>query len=236
VAATKLTEAATTDTHAAQQAFVSAASGYTVASIVKADTRTIGAIRIYDGSAGNATFINLVTGATLTNAAGNTASFVDLGGGWFLHAVSRALPGSASSLAQVCAIATDNVLSYAGDGTSGILLGRSAIFQGTYTAQQIVDAGGIPLTTTAAASNPNAGKYWAQFDSTDVLTATYPAGYEAATVIDAVKSGVVTNQGVNVVGAYSIGPSVNTAGRILMRTAPSAAELAVLQAYARLWI
>lgn len=121
-------------------------------------------------------------------------------------------------------------------GTVVADLWTAGLFQGTYTAQQILDAGGIPLTKTAAASNPSAGKYYWQFDSTDVLTATYPAGYESATIIDALKSGVVTNQGVNVVGAYSIGPSVNTAGRILLRTAPTAAQLLTLQRFAETWI
>lgn len=96
---------------------------------------------------------------------------------------------------------------------------------------------GIHATQATTANKPllkqSGAKYYWQHDSTDLLTATYPAGYESATIIDAVTSGVVTNQGVNVVGSYSIGPSVNTAGRILLRTAPTAPELAVLQAYAR---
>lgn len=42
---------------------------------------------------------------------------------------------------------------------------------GTLTAQQIIDAGGIPTTTTAAASNPSAGRYSWGFDgSNDYLT------------------------------------------------------------------
>ena len=91
-------------------------------------------------------------------------------------------------------------------------------------------------TANKALLKSAAGKYWWQFDSTDLLTATYPAGYESATIINALTSGVTTNQGVNVVGSYSIGPSVNTAGRILLKTAPTAEELAVLQSFMGLLI
>jgi hypothetical protein len=39
----------------------------------------------------------------------------------------------------------------------------ASLFQGTLTAQQILNEGGIPLTTTTAASNPSAGRYSWQF-------------------------------------------------------------------------
>lgn len=45
----------------------------------------------------------------------------------------------------------------------GTNLWGAALFQGTVTAQQIIDAGGIPLTTTAPASSAN-GRYSWQFD------------------------------------------------------------------------
>jgi len=44
------------------------------------------------------------------------------------------------------------------------------LFKGTLTAAQILAEGGIPLTTSAAASNPNAGRYWWSFDGADSLT------------------------------------------------------------------
>jgi hypothetical protein len=46
----------------------------------------------------------------------------------------------------------------------------SACFIGAYTAAQIIAMGGIPTTTTVAASNPNTGPYsWQFMDNTDVL-------------------------------------------------------------------
>lgn len=42
-------------------------------------------------------------------------------------------------------------------------------FEGTLTAAQIMAEGGIPLTTTGPASNPDAGKHWWEFDGTKSL-------------------------------------------------------------------
>jgi hypothetical protein len=52
-------------------------------------------------------------------------------------------------------------------GALAINVALAALFQGTYTAQQILNEGGIPLTTTAAASNPLAGRYSWAFDGVD---------------------------------------------------------------------
>lgn len=55
---------------------------------------------------------------------------------------------------------------YTGDGVSGIYLYSMGIIQGALTAQQILAADGIPLTTTAPASS-SAGAYKWEFDGTD---------------------------------------------------------------------
>ena len=68
------------------------------------------------------------------------------------------------------------ILLYGNNGvqTADLLIYRAGLFQGTYTAQQIIDAGGIPLTTSAAASSTT-GKYWWQFDgSNDSLLLSAP--------------------------------------------------------------
>lgn len=44
---------------------------------------------------------------------------------------------------------------------------RAGLFQGTLTAAQILQQGGIPLTTSAAGSNPDAGSYWSRFNGTN---------------------------------------------------------------------
>ena len=79
------------------------------------------------------------------------------------------------------------------------------------------------------------GKYNWVFDATDLLTATYPAGNESVTVIDSFLTGQVTTAGVNVVGAYSMGPSVTLYGRMIIKGSISASDLLVLQRFANSW-
>jgi len=77
---------------------------------------------------------------------------------------------ASSSSPTAAGIRVDSALS-AGD----LLVDSIGLFKGTLTAQQILDAGGIPLTTTAAASNANAGRYSWQFDgSNDSLSLSAP--------------------------------------------------------------
>jgi len=95
---------------------------------------------------------------------------------------------------------------------------------------------GIAASQPTPASKPilrmTSGKYNWVFDATDSLTATFPAGNESVTVIDALGTGQVTTAGVNVVGAYSMGPSVTLYGRMVIKGSLSASELATLQSYA----
>lgn len=76
------------------------------------------------------------------------------------------------------------------------------------------------------------GRYYWLFDSTDLLTTTLPAGFSSATTIDARSTGHVTLQNQNIVGAYSIGPSISSYGRIILPSSPSASDLLLLQRYA----
>lgn len=121
---------------------------------------------------------------------------------------------------------------WTGDTATSVVFGGAGLFQGSYTAQQILDAGGIPLTTNAAASSAN-GKFWWQFDGIDdKLTMTFPAGWESATIIDARATGQVTQSGQNIVGTYNV--QTSTYGRIFCRLAPSASDLALLQKFANI--
>lgn len=112
---------------------------------------------------------------------------------------------------------------YLGDGTSGAFIWGAMLNTGT-----LAD---YAPTTTAPASNLVGGYHWVS-DSTDLLTATYPAGYESATIVNALAAGQQTLTAQNIVGAYSIGPSVDTYGRMVFRTGLTASELAIIQQYA----
>jgi len=73
-------------------------------------------------SAANRTWFNLSNGTVGTNASGNTASIVPVGNGWYKCTVSRTLSGTQNVL-FIAKIATgDNIISYTGDGYSGIYI------------------------------------------------------------------------------------------------------------------
>jgi len=70
---------------------------------------------------------------------------------------------SATSSSPIAAgIRSDSV-----NTASDLLVDSIGIFNGTWTAAQILAEGGIPTTTATAASNPSAGKYWWSFDGSN---------------------------------------------------------------------
>lgn len=56
--------------------------------------------------------------------------------------------------------------------TCDLLIYRAGLFTGTLTAAQILALGGIPLTTSAAASNPNAGSYSMEYVAANLCKMT----------------------------------------------------------------
>lgn len=114
----------------------------------------------------------------------------------------------------------DSLVIYAGatGNSSNIgdyyILHRAAVFAGAYTAAQIQALGGIPLTTTAPASTTFGAYKW-DFDATDRLALTLPAGYESATIIDATSEGPVTLLEQDVTGAYGIVGGLTNSGELV---------------------
>lgn len=110
---------------------------------------------------------NSTTSKNLTAA----VTTVDLGNGWTL----RTLTASAGiSVGDIMAM-------YYGAATlvpNGQFwyLQSTAVFDGAVTAQQIIDAGSIPLTTTAPASSPNGQFAWQWDGSNDSFTSTLTPG------------------------------------------------------------
>lgn len=89
----------------------------------------------------------------------------------------------------------------------------------------------IVQTTSAPASSASGAYHWVH-DATDVLSTTFPAGYESTTIINASTAGQTTLTAQNIVGAYNIGPSTDTYGRFVFRTGLTASELAIMQQFA----
>lgn len=156
VTADTVVESATTSSHLIRQATIPLTVATYVASVyAKASTRSMLSMG-FDGS--NAWF-NLSTGAVGTVEAGLTASISDAGSGWYRCSVTRSVVVANAKTFGLYVATTDNVLSYAGDGTSGIFIWGAQLEQrSTVTAytptttQQITNY--IPKMLFAAANVP----------------------------------------------------------------------------------
>ena len=151
-------------------------------------------------------------------------------------AVSILFFGGATESQQITATTTFTIRLDAGATGVAYLKSRSAGTTLTVSSISVKQVTGIhatqPTTSDKCTLKQTSGRYNWLFDATDTLTATYPAGYESVTVIDSKSTGQETSTAVNVVGAYSMGPSVTLYGRIIVKGALSASELATLQRYA----
>ncbi len=225
--ADKLIEAAATTVHEISQSRTSVAGvSYTLSVFAKAAERS--AIQLLFGNTQTtpASFyvnFDLSAGVIGTGTAGY-GTISSQGNGWYKCSVT--VVASGTTLVPYLQISNSasapRNATYTGDGTSGIYIFGAMLNPGA-----LAD---YAPTTTAPASSPSGNYHW-MFDSTDVLTATFPAGYESATVVDARSTGQVTLTAQNIVGAYNIGPSIDTYGRFVFRTALTASELATVQTY-----
>ena len=136
----------------------------TYAVVAKMAEETVLGIGIAGGTAFSATF-NLSNGTTVPN---NVTSEIKAIGNGFYLCVMVGTPTAYANSPYISIRATQTT--FVGDGASGLILSGIALFQGTYTAQQIQALGGIPLTTTAPASTALGPQYWAFDGSNDSLS------------------------------------------------------------------
>jgi hypothetical protein len=180
------TEVAATAQHRVYQQPVtySATTNYTLAAIVKDAGIGFLNIEAYEGATGGKVFVGKYDIANNTapaygasvGAAVPTGSVSALGNGVYLIVMNFLTTSVGASAVwqlifnKVNTAATGGAEpSYLGDGVSGVVVYNGGLFQGALTAQQILAQGGIPLTTTVAASNPNAGNFSWAFDGAQSL-------------------------------------------------------------------
>jgi len=223
--ADKLVESSTNTTHGFYQIapVFSAGVTYTASIYAKAGERTwLWLTGANDGNLG--AWFNLATGEVGTRQYLNLgATITPEGDGWYRCSITFAPIKASPYIGAYITLADVSMAAYLGDGVSGL-----------YIIGAMANTGALAdyvQTTTAPASNLVGGYHWVS-DSTDLLTATYPAGYESATIVNALAAGQQTLTAQNIVGAYSIGPSVDTYGRMVFRTGLTASELAIIQQYA----
>lgn len=164
--ASKIIASGTTNWHLVDQNAIPANTQVTFAVYAKAAEETKIALSDYSASVGclfDLTAVTATVSGTDAALSISNPSIVSVGGGWYLCSVNMLATATKRAAIYVRQFAT----SYLGDGTSGVYVYRALLTPGTLTAQQILDAGGIPTTTTAAASNPAAGRYSWGFDGSN---------------------------------------------------------------------
>jgi hypothetical protein len=228
-----IVEDTTNDSHPIYRTITGYVSGDTRTAVLITKSSVRSQARIaYSGSAfANSPYLDFdLTAETVNGFLGATGSIEPLGGGWYMVCVTVTTSSAGSGDIYIQPRVADEP-SYLGTGVSALYLYRAGIFKGTYTAAQIQALGGIPLTTTAPASTAFGAYKW-DFDTTDTLSLTLPAGYESATIIDATAAGPVTLLEQDITGTYNIGPSLSTHGRIILRDTPTPRQLELCQGLA----
>lgn len=226
----KLLDSAISGQHRMDRAMTSAAGPQTFLALVKYGDYQWVSIRIGSNGA-SFDLVNGVVGTVVTGA-GASRSIANAGNGYYLLAFSD--PAALAN--TTCRVNNENADSvgtnFAGTGALGTYVSCVGLVAGTLTAAQILKKGGIPLTTSVAASNPGAGPYLWDTTGGKSLGMTFDASWTSATIIDAAPTGQSTLTAQNIVGAYSI--STNTSGRIFINGSLSAADLATLQSFANM--
>jgi hypothetical protein len=137
---------------------------------------------------------------------------------------------------NVLSIGSKSYITYIAGGTTEFQIRPNAVGVGTITIDNISvkEVTGIHAIQSTTANKPvlritNGRYWWDMVDGTDLLSATYPAGWESVTTIDAAPTGQATLTAQNIVGTYAI--TTDTYGRFVFKTI-TASELATMQTFA----
>jgi hypothetical protein len=197
--ADKLVEVAATSIHYTSQSVTTAANQpYTFSIALKAAGRTTAALRLdKDGTGSDAVKakFDLTTGATsavanLGAATGASATSTYLGNGWWLCSLSGTPHATVAGTFIRAAISINDLVSYAGDGTSGVYVAQAQLETGSvYTSR--IDTGAAQVTRSVGVVAP----------SRLVLPASPAAdAYVSLFVTNAIDTNVVDGNGQTIMG------------------------------------
>jgi len=222
--ADKLVEDTANSQHRTFQSYVAQANTYTYSAYIKAAGRNFAELKHLSVVPEPRIVVNLTTGQITGATNVTSSSATDVGDGWWRVSMTYTTTTSVVSNPQIAIFSTATNGLYLGDGTSGIYVWGAMLQTGISLSTYV--------RTVAAQASNGVGNYHWVFDSTDLLSGTFPAGYESATIIDSRSTGTVTQTAQNIVGTYSIGTSVDTYGRFIFRTGLTASETVIMQQFA----
>jgi hypothetical protein len=119
---------------------------------LKGNSRQWIAVHAYDG-ANRTTYFDLTNGVVGTNAAGNTASIVDAGNGWWRCIITRTA-GTTTGVLNIQAASADNTITAVGDNTKGYYIWGAQIETGSFATSPIHTIG---ATVTRAVDDISLG-------------------------------------------------------------------------------
>jgi hypothetical protein len=142
---------------------------------------------------------------------------------------------SAGGALLLTVTAGTSVISYISSAAGRFVIAAAVNGQSiSFTVNSVKEVTGIHAIQSTTANKPvlrrtNGRYWWDMVDGTDLLSATYPAGWESVTTIDAAPTGQATLTAQNIVGTYAI--TTDTYGRFVFKTI-TASELATIQTFA----
>lgn len=173
-----LTDDSTNADHKIRQV-VAVAAGTVVTFAVVAKAGTADYLWLYDGYANSGKNFNLSAQSALTaiGTAPSAFSVADMGGGWAIYVFSYT---TSTTVRPEIGISIDGVGSnYVGTGST-VFIDAAGLYAGTYTAQQILDQGGIQRITDYytefLAAYPTHNLYQDSAGTTPAFLPTHPVG------------------------------------------------------------
>ena len=197
--AMKLVENTVAGEHNLSEAITyTAGTPYTLSVYAKAGERNFVVLSYGSGAFGAATraYFNLATGVVGTTVNSPTTSIVSIGGGWYRCSITKTATVSAAANTIINETSTNGVLSYTGDGSSGIYI---------FGAQLSDSASLDPYSYNTGAAPTSSAYYGPRFDYDPVTLAPKGLLIEEQRINILLNSDTLSTQSVSVTAqAYTL--------------------------------
>jgi hypothetical protein len=169
------------------------------------------------GPTDNRTWFNLGTGAVATNAAGNTASIVSIGNGWYRCSVTRTVSAGSSAFEVVVSDA-DNTISFTGNGTSGVYAFGAQLEAGAFATSYIPTAASAVARSADSADIGPTLSSWLNTTAFSIIQ----SGQFLLGVSPALSGGAGTTAGLPIISMVAATPRFDLSGVAVLATSATA--------------